>query len=178
MAPAELVGTLRRAGVAGCNLEDTDHAARRLRHPEQQAGWLRAVREAASAAGYGLVINARVDTFLAAILAGPNPETQSQLELVPEALERARAYLEAGADCVFPIALWQHDALAAFMAQAPGPVNILAHPQAPSLPELAKLGVARVSYASFLHRDAMEWFSRALEPLAAEASGRHRADQT
>jgi 2-methylisocitrate lyase-like PEP mutase family enzyme len=178
MAPAELVSTLRRAGVAGCNLEDTDHAARRLRDPEQQAGWLRAVREAASAAGYGLVINARVDTFLAAILAGPDPETQSQLELVPEALERARAYLEAGADCLFPIALWQHDALAAFMAQAPGPVNILAHPQAPSLPELAKLGVARVSYASFLHRDAMEWFSRALKPLAAEASGRHRADQT
>jgi 2-methylisocitrate lyase-like PEP mutase family enzyme len=179
MAPAELVGALQRLGVAGCNLEDTDHSTGRLRDPEQQAGWLRAVREAASAADYGLVINARIDTFLAAILAGSDQgrEPQTQLELVPEALRRARAYLDAGADCVFPIALWQHDALAAFMAQAPGPVNVLAHPQAPSPAELAELGVARVSYGSLLHRDAMERFDRALAPLAAAPSGRREPEK-
>jgi 2-methylisocitrate lyase-like PEP mutase family enzyme len=177
MAPTELVGALQRAGAAGCNLEDTDHAAERLRDPARQAAFLRTVREAASAAGYGLVINARVDVFLAAILAGSDRGAHSQLELVTEGLRRARAYLEAGADCVFPIALWQRDALAAFMAEAPGPVNIVAHPQAPSLAELAELGVARVSYASFLHREAMEQFSRSLEPLAA-ATGRLRTGQS
>src|SRR5918992_4187210 len=64
MQPAELVAALRSAGAAGCNLEDTHHAAGSLRDPDQQAEWLRAVRQAASAAGYRLVINARIDVFL------------------------------------------------------------------------------------------------------------------
>src|SRR3954453_7320474 len=57
MAPAELVTALQRAGAAGCNVEDSDYAGDRLRDPEQHAAWLRAVREAASKDGYGLVIN-------------------------------------------------------------------------------------------------------------------------
>ena len=82
------------------------------------------------------------------------------------------------AACVFPIALWEREALAAFTAQAAGPVNSLALPRAPSVAQLAELGVARISYASFLHRAAMEQFSRALEPLAATASGLRQADHT
>src|SRR5436305_2319221 len=57
MEPAELVAALRRIGAAGCNLEDTDYAAGSLRDPARHAEWLRAVREAASAGGYPLVIN-------------------------------------------------------------------------------------------------------------------------
>src|SRR3954463_10052100 len=38
MEPAELVAALRRAGAAGCNLEDSDHAAGRLRDPDRQGG--------------------------------------------------------------------------------------------------------------------------------------------
>ena len=102
MEPAELVTALRSAGAAGCNLEDTDHAAGSLHDPDRRAEWLTAVRRAASADGYGLVINARVDVFLGPWLAGTGPGTQE--ELVPEALQRANAYLEAGADCVYPIA--------------------------------------------------------------------------
>jgi 2-methylisocitrate lyase-like PEP mutase family enzyme len=49
------------------------------------------------------VINARVDVFLGPLLAGAGPGTQE--ELVPEALRRARAYFEAGAGCMYPIAL-------------------------------------------------------------------------
>src|SRR3954465_9716553 len=49
MEPAELVAALRGAGAAGCNLEDTDHAAGTLRDPDQHAEWLSAVRQAASA---------------------------------------------------------------------------------------------------------------------------------
>ncbi len=64
MEPAELVAALRSAGAAGCNLEDTDHAAGSLRDPDQHAEWLGAVRQAASDDGYPLVINARVDVFL------------------------------------------------------------------------------------------------------------------
>src|SRR3954452_3958438 len=64
MDPADLVAALQAAGAAGCNLEDTDHAAGRLRDPDRHAEWLAAVRRAASEAGYPLVINARVDVFL------------------------------------------------------------------------------------------------------------------
>src|SRR3954452_4208098 len=105
MQPAQLVGALRSAAVAGCNLEDTDHAAGSLRDADRHAEWLRGVRQAASEDGYGLVINARVDVFLGPFLAGAGPGTQA--ELVPEALRRANAYAEAGVDCVYPIALWE-----------------------------------------------------------------------
>src|SRR5918999_3518558 len=100
MEPRALVAALRSAGAAGCNLEDTDHTAGRLRDPDRHAEWLRAVREAASADGYRLVINARVDVFLGPLLAGADPGIQK--ELVPEAVRRAKAYLEAGVDCVYP----------------------------------------------------------------------------
>ena len=114
MDPAELVAVLRSAGFAGCNLEDTDHATGGLRDPDQQAEWLGAVREAASEDGYGLVINARVDTFFEPWLAGAG--ANSQEELVPDAVRRANAYLEAGVDCVYPIVLWETDALGSFMS--------------------------------------------------------------
>jgi 2-methylisocitrate lyase-like PEP mutase family enzyme len=156
MEPAELVSALRSAGAAGCNLEDTDHAAGSLRDPDRHAEWLGAVRRAASADGYPLVINARVDVFLGPLLSGAGPGTQEQL--VPEALRRANAYLEAGADCVYPIVLWETDALRRFVSEVPGPVNVVRMPQTPSLAELAELGVARVSWGHFLYLDAMARF--------------------
>jgi 2-methylisocitrate lyase-like PEP mutase family enzyme len=163
MDPADLVAALGSAGAAGCNLEDTDHAAGRLRDPDRHAEWLRAVREAASEHGYQLVINARVDVFLDGFLAGAGPGTQE--ELVPEALRRANAYLEAGVDCVYPIALWETDALRRFILEVRGPVNVIRLPQMPSLAELAALGVARVSWATLLHRDAMARFEDQLTSL-------------
>ena len=147
----ELVVALRDAGAAGCNLEDTDHSTGGLREPEEQAGWLRRVREADD---YGLVVNARVDAFLH----GNGPPG----EFLHEALERARAYLEAGADCVYPILLSEGDAIAAFVVGAGGPVNILAGNGAPSPRELAALGVARISYGTRLHRDVMRKFEESL----------------
>ena len=81
MQPADLVAALRSAGVAGCNLEDTDHSAGGLRDPGHHAEWLSAVRQAASADGYRLVINARVDVFLGPFLAGAGPGTQEGLVL-------------------------------------------------------------------------------------------------
>jgi 2-methylisocitrate lyase-like PEP mutase family enzyme len=152
LEPAELVAALERAGAAGCNLEDTNHETGALRDPNEHAAWLRSVRTAASE-GYGLVINARIDVFLA----GSGD--------VGEALERAHAYFEAGADCVYPITLADPDALSNFVSEAGGPVNILALPDAPSLRELAELGVARVSYGGLLYRQAMEQLERTLRSL-------------
>lgn len=100
------------------------------------------------------------------------PGGAAQGDLVPEALRRARAYLDAGAGCVYPIGLREAGALAAFVSACPGPVNVLRIPPAPSLAELAGLGVARVSYASLLHHGVMEQFGHVLAALAAE-QGEH-----
>jgi len=163
MDPPELVAGLRSAGAAGCNLEDSDYTAGGLRDPDRHAEWLRAVRQAASEDGYPLVINARIDVFLHPFLAGAGPGTQE--ELVPEALRRANAYLEAGVDCVYPITLWEADALRRFTSEVRGPVNVVRLPQAPSLAELAALGVARVSWGVLLHGEAMARFADRLTSL-------------
>ena len=162
MEPAELVAALRSVGAAGCNLEDSDHAAGGLRDPDRHADWFREVRQAASEDGYPLVINARVDVFVGPFVADPGA---AQAELVPEAVRRANAYLEAGVDCVFPILLWETDALRTFCEEIHGHVNVLRLPHAPSLPELAALGVARVSWGLLLHRDAMARFEEQLGSL-------------
>src|SRR3954471_4018075 len=44
MEPAEVVAALQSIGAAGCNLEDSDYEAGRLRDPDQHAEWLSAVR--------------------------------------------------------------------------------------------------------------------------------------
>ena len=163
LGPAELVMRLKQIGAAGCNLEDTDHGSGTLREADQQADWLHGVREAASKQDYRLVINARVDAFLHAL------DKQPQGDQLEEALTRANAYIEAGADCVYPITLWERDALTSFMAKVDGPVNILATPRAPSIAELAEFAVARVSLAGFLYRGAMAWLQSTLDSLAREA---------
>jgi 2-methylisocitrate lyase-like PEP mutase family enzyme len=163
MQPAELVAALRSAEAAGCNLEDTDHATGSLRDTGEQAEWFRAVRDAASEEGYPLVINARVDVFFEPWLAGADPG--SQAELVPEALRRANAYLEAGVDCVYPIVLWEADALRSFMSEVRGAVNVTRFADKASLAELAGLGVARVSWGPFLFRETMACFEDRLASL-------------
>jgi 2-methylisocitrate lyase-like PEP mutase family enzyme len=165
MEPGELVAALRAIGAAGCNLEDTNHAKGTLRDPDRHAEWLAAVRQAAGADDYPLVVNARVDVFLAGFLSGAGPGTQEAL--VSDAVRRANTYLEAGADCVYPIAIWEAGALRAFMAEVPGPVNVTRLPQAPSLAELTAMGVARVSWATLLWREAMARFDEQLGSLRA-----------
>jgi 2-methylisocitrate lyase-like PEP mutase family enzyme len=163
MDPQDLVTTLREIGVAGCNLEDTDHGAGELRDAAAHAEWLAAVSEAAARKEYGLVINARIDVFVRAASAGTEG---SQAQLVDEALRRARAYSDAGADCVYPILLWERDALGEFVSRHSGPVNAVRIPPGPSVPELAELGVARVSWGGQLAHGSIEWLNQTLGSLA------------
>ena len=139
LPPAELVERLVTAGVAGCNLEDSDPASGELVEPERQADFLAAVRAAATGAGVPLVLNARVDVYL------------RRAGGLAEAVARGRRYLAAGADCVYPILAPPAD-IAALVEQLAGPVNILARPDGPDLATLAALGVARVSYGSGLYQ--------------------------
>jgi 2-methylisocitrate lyase-like PEP mutase family enzyme len=160
--PGELVAALRNMGAAGCNLEDTEWPTRSLRDPDRHAEWLRAVRETAFGQGYPLVINARIDAFFHPFLAD---EGGPQEEFVTEAVRRANAYLEAGVDCVYPICLWEMNALRRFMSEVSGPVNITREPQAPSIAEQSALGVARVSWGPLLQWDAIARFQEQLASL-------------
>lgn len=136
LKPAELVERLAATGAVGCNLEDTDSRTGTLVDPGVQAEFLAEVR---AAAGPDLVINARVDVYL-------HGRASRQ-----EAAERGRRYLEAGADCVYPIGLGDEDEIRALVAELGGPVNILFRPGAPSLGRLAELGVARISFGGGVH---------------------------
>ncbi|MEU5684740.1 carboxyvinyl-carboxyphosphonate phosphorylmutase [Streptomyces venezuelae] len=138
----ELVDRLLEAGAVGCNLEDScpgEGSASVLRDPHEQADWLARVRDAA---GDRLVINARVDTFVRGVA---DPE---------RAVERARLYLAAGADCVYPI-LAPPEAVPVLRAGIEGPLNVLATPDGPSPRELGGLGATRVTFGPGLLRRAM-----------------------
>ena len=121
--PADLAERLLATGAVGCNLEDTDHAAggRTLRDAGA-AGRLPGRRARGRAPD--LVLNARVDVHLRAV-----GEPAARLDA---ALDRARRYADAGADCVYPIALGDEAALEAFVARAGVPVNALWTRDAPA----------------------------------------------
>lgn len=103
------------AGVVGCNLEDSDPRTREMIAVDDQARWITEVRQSAEDAGTALVINARVDPHVRKV--GPG---EARLE---RSLERARAYLVAGADCVFPIMLAGEADIEAYAQGAPGPLT-------------------------------------------------------
>jgi 2-methylisocitrate lyase-like PEP mutase family enzyme len=139
LAPQELVERLAGTGAVGCNLEDSEPRTGEMVDIGEQADFLAAVREAA---GQELVINARIDIYVR----GQNDRAA--------AVARGRRYLEAGADCVYPIALADEDEIRALVAEVGGPVNILFKPKAPSYARLAGLGVARISFGGGLHQAA------------------------
>jgi 2-methylisocitrate lyase-like PEP mutase family enzyme len=159
LAPAALVARLLDAGIAGCNLEDSDPVTRTLAEPARQAEYLAAVR---AAAGPELVVNARVDVFI-------RPGAANEATAVTDAIQRAAIYLEAGADCVYPI-IAPAMALPELVRQISGPVNAMYRPGGPTLAELAGLGVARISFGGGLHARAAASVREMAESLIAEAA--------
>ncbi|SFP31570.1 2-Methylisocitrate lyase, PEP mutase family [Amycolatopsis arida] len=158
LAPAELADRLLAAGAAGCNVEDTDGTRGARREPEAQAELLAGLR---AHAGDALVVNARIDDFLGVA-------DGDERAVLPAAVERARRYLDAGADCVYPIHVRSAEVLAEFVAAvAPAPVNTTYLPGSPGLPALAELGVARVSLGAGLWRAGRAWLTATLAGIAA-----------
>lgn len=159
------VAAIITAGVAGINLEDgVRHET--LRTVDDAAARIAAARAAAQGSGVPLVINARVDVWMVGTRA-------SEAEKLADALQRARAYLAAGADCVYPIGLADGEQIAAFVRALAAPVNVGARRGLPDLATLARLGVARVSTATRLATVA---YSAARDAARAmQASGRFDA---
>ncbi len=141
LAPAEVVTRLLGAGIVGCNLEDSDHHGDGVLAPaERQAELLAAVRAAADDRGVHVVINARVDTFI--------KHHGDADEQFAETVRRGRLYLDAGADCIFPIGLSDPEQIARLVAALPGPVNVLIHRDRSGIAQLQALGVHRISFGS------------------------------
>lgn len=147
LAPDDLVGRLLDAGAVGLNLEDSDHRGGGLRSAESQAERIAAVKAAGRAAGVDVVLNARVDVFIRQV-----GEPAARMD---EGLRRARLYVEAGADCIYPILLADEDEIATFVAGVQAPVNIYARSAVPPIRRMAELGVRRVSFGTELFRTAM-----------------------
>lgn len=154
----ELVDRLLDAGAVGCNLEDSDHhGPDLLRAPDEQAGYIAAVCEAARRAGVEVVVNARVDVYIRQAVAVE--------DRMAETLRRGREYLNAGATCVYPIGVSDERDISSLVEQMGGPVNVWLRGDGPALVDLHCLGVARVSLAAALQHHAMAhaaWLSAAL----------------
>jgi 2-methylisocitrate lyase-like PEP mutase family enzyme len=146
------VGTARAAwdaGLVGINFEGSP--ADVLLPVEEQVAHIAAIRAAVPS----LVINARVDVFV-------NGSGD-----VDEAVERATAYLGAGADCVYPI-LCPPATIADLASRIGGPNNVLAERNVPHPADLQALGVARMTWGGGLARSA---YAEAARIAAAALSG-------
>jgi 2-methylisocitrate lyase-like PEP mutase family enzyme len=134
-----LVEKMMQAGAAGLNLEDTDRrgSAPTLVPLDEQADRIADLRRAANRRGVPIVINARVDIFLRA--AG------GVADQVGETITRANAYRAAGADCIYPIGLTDARAIGRIVRGVDAPINILLRPGAPTIRQLRRLGVRRIS---------------------------------
>ena len=155
--PEPLAANMQRlaaTGAVGCNFEDQVVGGEGLHSIAVQSGRIRAVR---SAVGADFFLNARTDIFLKA-----KAETHDDAK-VDAALERARAYAEAGASGFFAPGLADLKLLARLCAASPLPVNFMAFPGAPEAADVAAAGIARISHGPFPYKLAMKALKEAAE---------------
>jgi 2-methylisocitrate lyase-like PEP mutase family enzyme len=146
------------AGAVGLNIEDLNHAENGgLSSTAQQVEKIKTVRRVGESLGVRLVINARTDQYLAEI---GEPGTRFE-----RACERLRAYIEAGADCVFAPGVTDEATIARLVAELRFPLNVLAQAPSPPVRRLQELGVARVSTGAGITRAAMGVTQRAAREL-------------
>jgi len=160
---------LIEAGAVGMNLED---ASNRRDQPlislELALEKIKAVREAAAQKHVPLVVNARTDVFL---LPGGNPDAD-----YAEAVRRLVAFRDAGADCVFAPGLKDAETIGRLAKDVECPLNILAVPGTPSVAELEKLGVRRLSVGSGFMRATLGLLRRAADELKSAGTYSSLAD--
>ncbi len=156
--PGGLADTFARliaTGAIGCNFEDQIVGGDGLYPIVTQAARIKAMRNTAAQSGVDAFINARTDIFLKVPLADHNTK------LVDEALERGRAYADAGASGLFLPGLADEALIARACAASRLPVNIMMFPALSPRSRLAELGVARISHGPGPWRLAMKAFKDA-----------------
>jgi 2-methylisocitrate lyase-like PEP mutase family enzyme len=155
---AETAKALVAAGAVGLNLEDvTGDTEKSQVDMALQVKKIRAMKETSAKIGVPLVINARTDTYLMPI--GP------EATRFERTVERLRAYRDAGADCLFAPGVCDRDIIEKLVKALQAPVNILASASCPSIKELEKIGVARVSVGSGMMRATLGLVRRVAKEL-------------
>jgi len=149
--------TIRKAigvGVVGANIED------QMRPIGEAVAGIKAIMDAAIAEGVpDFVLNARTDAFVKAGDRDPN-------EVLAEAVERGKAYLDAGAPVVFvPGRLDEEKVTTLVEAFGPQKLTVIGAPGGPSLARLEELGVARVSYGPMSQRVALTALQELVEEI-------------
>jgi methylisocitrate lyase len=160
-AVGEAIDLAIAAGGVGCNLEDSFPADGRLREIGDQSGRLRRARQRAGEAQLRFFLNARTDVFF------QRPREQHDAAMVADAIDRARAYAEAGADGLFAPGLSDIVLIAQLVERSPLPLNIMVDDATPPLRALAERGVARVSHGPRPYLAAM----KAIKEAARAARG-------
>ncbi len=155
---ADTTRLVLETGCIGMNLEDgTQDDAHPLADLALQVEKIKAVRRAAQAFGVPLVINARTDVYERL---DKNDNTR-----LAQAIQRGNAYRQAGADCIFVIALDDKESIAQLVREIDAPVNILARYGSPTIPEMEKMGVARLTFGSIPMRATMTLVGRISDEL-------------
>lgn len=155
------------AGAVGLNLEDGTSAGTLLDvalHAER----IQAAREAGARAGVPLVINARTDAF--------EVNDWEPARRFDEAVRRANAYRAAGADCLFVPHVSDGPTIGRLAREIAGPLNVIAGPPAPPIPELARLGVRRASLGPRVVQAALGLVRRAALELRERGTYETMAD--
>ena len=150
---ARSVKAVINAGAVGINIEDFTHGTKKLLPLAKQLARLRALIRLRESAGVPFVINARTD----ALRYGEGDDGAK----FDEAIARAKAYRDLGADCVYPMGLVDSASISRFVKALDFPVNVMVRRGLPSVRELRRLGVARVSFGPSASYAAMGLLRRA-----------------
>jgi 2-methylisocitrate lyase-like PEP mutase family enzyme len=137
----DVVDTVRdvvKTGAVGINIEDFEHATKKLFPASEQSEKIKRIRDLAKTLKIPIVINARTDALRYA-------EGNDDARLA-EAIRRGVTYRDAGADCIYPMGLTEASAISTFVKTLQFPVNLMVRKGLPSITDLQKLGVARVSF--------------------------------
>lgn len=159
---AALAGNVSRLiglGAVGINFEDRVVKGPGLYPIDQQARRIAAIRGAADRLGVPLFINARTDLFLGR---GGDPAGA-----IDEALDRAKAYAEAGASGFFALGLRDEGLIRRAVEGAGLPVNVLVMNGIPAMGRLAEIGVARISYGATPYAQATATLKQAAREALA-----------
>jgi 2-methylisocitrate lyase-like PEP mutase family enzyme len=158
--PVAVARQVWETGAVGVNLEDvvSDDGDPCLARLEQQVEMIQQVKRAAPK----LFLNARTDVYLIGI--GDEPTRFAV------AVERLNAYRAAGADCLFAPGLKDKEVIGKLVSAIDGPLNILAGPGSPALPEMKTLGVKRISVGSGPMRACLGLVTRIAQELQTTGS--------
>ena len=168
----EVVDTVKailKAGGIGINIEDIAHATKKLFPIEKQVENVKAIRRLGDSVGVPLVINARTD----ALRFGTGDE-DAKFE---EAVRRASAYRDAGADCVYPMSLLEAASIKRFVRDLDFPINVMVRKGLPPVSELQRLGVARVSFGPSASYAAMGLLKRAAKEILEQGTYENLVDR-